>query len=490
MDSKPAVKPFIERRPETCEFRYPGASESSSCELLSRILDPLGRATATVSLSSCVACCKYTQRVEPRLNPTLASLAHSMCQELLQRQQLDAQTQVDLHHAKAFASSWLSTVNNTGVRVYGTPINYITPERPAVRNVNGKLRIGLVGPSSGFGLAHLNRELALQLHVDRWLIPGSSSQDSNAHCRIDQIARAMSSQEMEAWMEGLDVVVFVERPHFANLTQTARRLGIYVVCIPMWEWLSPTQAWLHDINLMLCPAYYTFNRLQSWRQRFGFSWQVFHLPWPVNLKHFDFRIRRTCHRFVYVNGSGGSTASILGSSPGDPKHQKRRKGLDVLLAAAKMAPSVPIIVYADDKELSVLPQNVELRQLPRENELLYIDGDVCIQPSRWEGLGLPLLECQAAGMPLITSDAAPMNEHEPMHLIPVQTTVGKLTSEISLPVAEPDPVALAAIMRSLHGRNISSHSKRARQFVEQSHNWQTAATEIHRIIKNSLFNVT
>lgn len=36
--------------------------------------------------------------------------------------------------------------------------------------------------------------------------------------------------------------------------------------------------------------------------------------------------------------------------------------------------------------------------------------DVCISPARWEGLGLPLYEAIAFGMPTITNDAPPMNE--------------------------------------------------------------------------------
>ena len=36
--------------------------------------------------------------------------------------------------------------------------------------------------------------------------------------------------------------------------------------------------------------------------------------------------------------------------------------------------------------------------------------DVSVTPSRWEGLGLPLYEAMAFGMPVITNDDPPMNE--------------------------------------------------------------------------------
>ena len=41
---------------------------------------------------------------------------------------------------------------------------------------------------------------------------------------------------------------------------------------------------------------------------------------------------------------------------------------------------------------------------------LFADSDVCLAPSRWEGLGLHLYEATAFGMPIVTNDNPPMNE--------------------------------------------------------------------------------
>lgn len=41
---------------------------------------------------------------------------------------------------------------------------------------------------------------------------------------------------------------------------------------------------------------------------------------------------------------------------------------------------------------------------------LFASMDVCLAPSRWEGLGLHLYEATAFGLPIITNDVAPMNE--------------------------------------------------------------------------------
>ena len=54
---------------------------------------------------------------------------------------------------------------------------------------------------------------------------------------------------------------------------------------------------------------------------------------------------------------------------------------------------------------------IELEDRPTAEHLRqFASCDVCLSPSRWEGLGLPLYEAVAFGMPSITNDSPPMNE--------------------------------------------------------------------------------
>jgi 1,2-diacylglycerol 3-alpha-glucosyltransferase len=54
---------------------------------------------------------------------------------------------------------------------------------------------------------------------------------------------------------------------------------------------------------------------------------------------------------------------------------------------------------------------VILEDLPTDEHLrLFASADVCLAPSRWEGLGLHLYEASAFGIPVITNDNPPMNE--------------------------------------------------------------------------------
>lgn len=54
---------------------------------------------------------------------------------------------------------------------------------------------------------------------------------------------------------------------------------------------------------------------------------------------------------------------------------------------------------------------VVIEDLPTDEHLrLFASADVCLAPSRWEGLGLHLYESMALGLPVITNDNPPMNE--------------------------------------------------------------------------------
>ncbi|MGI9556737.1 MAG: glycosyltransferase [Solirubrobacterales bacterium] len=77
------------------------------------------------------------------------------------------------------------------------------------------------------------------------------------------------------------------------------------------------------------------------------------------------------------------------------KSQVDRKRLNVANEAAESDPRIEVLL-ADE---------------PREEHLRTMAScDVCLALSRWEGLGLPLYESIAFGMPVITNDKPPMNE--------------------------------------------------------------------------------
>ena len=94
---------------------------------------------------------------------------------------------------------------------------------------------------------------------------------------------------------------------------------------------------------------------------------------------------------------------------------------------------------------------------------MYDDGDVCVQPSHWEGLGLQLIECQAAGLPLVTTDAPPMNELHPLRTVPVAATeIVSVQGNHVFTSHRLSPEDLASTLEPLYGCDISQASQEAR----------------------------
>ncbi len=89
--------------------------------------------------------------------------------------------------------------------------------------------------------------------------------------------------------------------------------------------------------------------------------------------------------------------------------------------------------------------------MPTEEHLqLFAGCDVCLGPSRWEGLGLFLYEAVAFGMPQITNDSPPMNEvvRDGVNGILVPD-VQDDTAPSGIPSVKPDVEALTAAIERL-----------------------------------------
>jgi glycosyltransferase involved in cell wall biosynthesis len=127
--------------------------------------------------------------------------------------------------------------------------------------------------------------------------------------------------------------------------------------------------------------------------------------------------------------SSASRPGVSGSAPGrglsyfyPAGFLSRRKPVAEVLKAFRRLddPDARLIVKGQvERELDVLDRGTKrdsrveviLDDLPMDEHLrLFAGADVCVAPSRWEGLGLHLYESMGLGLPVITNDAAPMNE--------------------------------------------------------------------------------
>ena len=100
--------------------------------------------------------------------------------------------------------------------------------------------------------------------------------------------------------------------------------------------------------------------------------------------------------------------------------------------------------------------------------------DVCLSPARWEGLGLPLYEAIAFGMPSITNDAPPMNEaiSDGVNGLLVASHPNG-TAKSGIPALDPDVGALtAAIERLADDAERASLAEGAREVRDTERRWE------------------
>jgi len=205
----------------------------------------------------------------------------------------------------------------------------------------------------------------------------------------------------------LEAVVFVEELQ-AELPMTLQKAGIKTVQ-QIDNYLSfPQKPYLRFNDLLLCVTARAYTLLQEW----GKEAQTHYIGWGVPDEHLVEASTLTLdRRFDFVSSQGWIGIDA-------------RKGLDTLLAALACQP-----LEGNPPEVLIhcqLPQEVAVKIIGWEQPLpphivwesgdyppprgVYGLGRVVVQPSKMEGLGLSLIEALVNGRPVITLNAAPMNE--------------------------------------------------------------------------------
>ncbi|MCO5328311.1 MAG: glycosyltransferase family 4 protein [Solirubrobacterales bacterium] len=250
------------------------------------------------------------------------------------------------------------------------------------------------------------------------------------------------------WVEAnsLDVVLCDQNYQFDELAQLRAR-GVRVIGRFVWE---------HFTREHLDPARAAYDVVYSVthaeQERYlGWGLETPRVPWGIHPELLAVEPRRSSDglvRFVFPGG-------FLG-------HRKPAEPVIEAFTAAR-GEHLRLLVKAQVKrsrlsEIEALvagDPRIELRLAdePWEEHLAAIAAnDVSISPSRWEGLGLPLYEAVAFGMPTICNDDPPMNEvivdGDNGLLVPSHPD-GEARSGI--PARRPDIPAMSAAIERLGG---------------------------------------
>ncbi len=335
-------------------------------------------------------------------------------------------------------------------------------------NKTANRRILLYGYNTASGIGYLNRDMATWLPIERWLTVKHHSYNSlPLHPDVDTFAcTSMKLMKLNSASKNMGVFLFTEQPLTTEVLPRVKRIGMKVVCIAMREWVpmpSRTQ-WTSSVDLFICPTIQCYNALKTR----GYPCHYF--PWPVDTDLFKFRKREKAEEFLFIGGRGG---------------MRGRKGANEFFHAMELATSKTPDMRAhvsQQKSGYETPANC-IQMAPQKNrEGLYKKGDVLVYPSRWDGIGLQVLEAAACGIPSICTEGDPWNEYNPIGKISANVSIEDIAARIS--VRNPTPGSVLRAMESVYGSDISEASEEARAFAE-SRSWASKYDELAEIIFDS-----
>jgi glycosyltransferase involved in cell wall biosynthesis len=219
---------------------------------------------------------------------------------------------------------------------------------------------------------------------------------------------------IEEALNGIDLIIVLEdRAIHHRIIRAAKSREIKVHFLALWEWFNPYDPLKRLFDKIVCP-----NRFSELVVRgFGFE-NTICLTWPVNVDQLPKRlIAGPAKTFVHVAGKIGKDDRKATLLTLEAFH--RARNTDISLIVHSQAPLPHRINDARiDYAIGNIPEYFDL----------YRVGDVFIQASKAEGLGLSILEPIACGLPVLTTNYPPMNEYGLDRRMLVSTHWGKKPS--------------------------------------------------------------
>jgi len=281
-----------------------------------------------------------------------------------------------------------------------------------------------------------------------------------------------TEEEFRNWIinNELDVVIFDEYNQWDalrspnDLPKIAKELGCKVYGVLVMEKFNKKQTYTYDrilVRSVTMERYMRANKVRNFTYA-PYSLDLTEFPQPVYKKNDKFT-------FFHPGGFGGV-------------HD--RKNTWAVIEAFEMLPNVDEckLIITSQKQLQFsreLHPNIEIvdKDLSRDELIKYFyKSDATVLPSKWETIGIPILESLASGTPVITTNVPPMNEFIRTGLNGYLTTPKEMIKYVDISVysAEIDIVDLKNKMENIMNEMLHPIlCKNSREVVERLYNIET-----------------
>ena len=218
-----------------------------------------------------------------------------------------------------------------------------------------------------------------------------------------------SAREYAEWVEanGIETVMCDQNVQFDEIA-SLRESGVRTIGRFVWESFAPEHA---EPAQRAYDVIYSFTRAEQERYKtFGIespliTWGVHPELVALAERAAEDRARDELIRFVVPGSFMGKRKPFPEIVEAFTRTSDPRFRLLIRGQVDRKANKLEKAAGGDERVI------IELEDRPTDEHMRQFAGcDVCLSPSRWEGLGLPLYEAMAVGMPTITNDSPPMNE--------------------------------------------------------------------------------
>lgn len=322
------------------------------------------------------------------------------------------------------------------------------------------MRLALVGWASETGVGRELKDTQRNLPtVASFVMPHPGKQTPQT---IPLERMRNPEQEMNEFLEKFqpDTVLTWETPGDWRFPRLWDQKGIRWVHVVHWDWFHPGKVAECKLATLIAPNGMCQRGL---KERYALDSTL--LPVPIDTDVLLFRERKEAKRFVSIYGMGG---------PND------RRSIGKIIATWRIlgdkAPSLEIRAQVRPKEIvEPLPVNVSVKVGTTESvEELYRDADVAVQPSRFEGVGISLLEAQALGVPVITTAAEPMSDlvSKELQIACESTSSNEVMQGHPIEMVTPKAADLASKVEQLSRDGLGGLSAACSNRVREQHSWK------------------
>lgn len=329
------------------------------------------------------------------------------------------------------------------------------------------MRTGLIARADNGGLGMQTYDFYTHMHPDKVLIVDISHLTGYPN-HFDRYPRAqiatgfeISSADIDAFLEGLDLVFTVECPYNHYLYQKARELGVKTVCQYNFEWLAHHQEpQLPLPDVFLAPS--------QWRRE-DMHWPTQYLHVPINRAKFPYKKRTKAQKFLHIAGH---------------RTMSDRNGTDILLDALPLIQNheIEIIIRTQDDIRPIGDHRLKVIKDDVKDHADLYDGDVLILPRRYGGLSLQLNEAMSCGMVPIMTAIPPQDSLLNEKLLMPYSNVDNVMIKTNIVSYGVSPQTLAAKIDELAQTDISELSEKSDAYAKER-DWKVMAPKYRKLFK-------